>query len=139
VGGGRERGGRKEGGGKRGGKEEEEREEKRRSGEKGKERVGSPYTEMLLVLSVSPKYYNIQENDIFVPISRPHTPPFPPQLSSDADSNVRYGAELLDRLMKDVVSENPHFDIDNFILLLRDRIYTHDGFARQFLISWVCL
>lgn len=72
-------------------------------------------------------------------LSQGHTLlPFPPQLSSDADSNVRYGAELLDRLMKDVVSENPHFDIDNFILLLRDRIYTHDGFARQFLISWVC-
>ena len=39
--------------------------------------------------------------------------------------------------MKDVVSENPHFDIDNFIVLLRDRIYTRDGFARQFLVSWV--
>ena len=59
------------------------------------------------------------------------------QLSSDSDSNVRYGAELLDRLMKDVVSENPHFDIDNFILLLRDRIYTHDGYTKQFLVSWV--
>ena len=59
------------------------------------------------------------------------------QLSCDSDSNVRYGAELLDRLMKDVVSENPHFDIDNFILLLRNRIYTHDGFTRQFLVSWV--
>lgn len=59
------------------------------------------------------------------------------QLSCDADSNVRYGAELLDRLLKDVVSENPHFDIDNFILLLRSRIYTKDGFARQFLVSWV--
>ena len=60
-----------------------------------------------------------------------------PQLSCDSDSNVRYGTELLDRLMKDVVSENPHFDIDNFIVLLRDRIYTRDGFARQFLVSWV--
>ena len=39
--------------------------------------------------------------------------------------------------MKDVVSENPHFDIDNFIYLLRSRIYTKDGFARQFLVSWV--
>lgn len=38
---------------------------------------------------------------------------------------------------KDIVSENPHFDIDNFILLLRDRIYTKDAFARQFLVSWV--
>ena len=59
------------------------------------------------------------------------------QLSCDSDTNVRYGAELLDRLMKDVVSENPHFDIDNFIVLLRDRIYTQDGYARQFLVSWV--
>ena len=39
--------------------------------------------------------------------------------------------------MKDVVSENPHFDTDNFIQLLRERIYTKDGFARQFLVSWV--
>lgn len=64
-----------------------------------------------------------------------HLPPT--QLSSDSDANVRYGAELLDRLMKDVVSENPHFDIDNFIFLLRSRIYTKDGYARQFLVSWV--
>ena len=41
--------------------------------------------------------------------------------------------------MKDVVSENPHFDIDTFIGLLRDRIYSKDGFARQFLVSWVCV
>ncbi len=59
------------------------------------------------------------------------------QLSCDSDSNVRYGAELLDRLMKDVVSENPHFDVDTFISLLRDRIYSNDGNARQFLVSWV--
>ncbi|XP_064393704.1 protein VAC14 homolog isoform X2 [Halichondria panicea] len=59
------------------------------------------------------------------------------KLSCDSDSNVRYGAELLDRLMKDVVSENPHFDVDTFISLLRDRIYSKDGYARQFLVSWV--
>ena len=59
------------------------------------------------------------------------------QLSCDSDANVRYGAELLDRLMKDVVSENPHFDVDDFILLLRTRIYTKDSYARQFLVSWV--
>jgi vacuole morphology and inheritance protein 14 len=35
------------------------------------------------------------------------------------------------------VSENPHFDIDNFIILLRDRIYTQDAFARQFLVTWI--
>ncbi|KAL5466838.1 hypothetical protein EMCRGX_G030989 [Ephydatia muelleri] len=55
----------------------------------------------------------------------------------DADSNVRYGAELLDRLMKDIVSENPHFDIDNFIVLLRNSIYTNNGFAKTFLVSWI--
>ena len=70
---------------------------------------------------------------------------------------MRYGAELLDRLMKvimhivffyfytsqsvvfqEVVSENPHFEVDNFILLLRDRMYTRNGYVRQFLVSWVC-
>ncbi len=59
------------------------------------------------------------------------------QLSCDSDANVRYGAELLDRLMKDIVSENPHFDIDNFIFLLRSRVYTKEAYARQFLVSWV--
>ncbi len=41
--------------------------------------------------------------------------------------------------MKDVVSENPHFDVDTFISLLRDRIYSKDGYARQFLVSWVSI
>eukprot|EP00731_Ephydatia_muelleri_P026917 Em0018g1017a len=59
------------------------------------------------------------------------------KLACDADSNVRYGAELLDRLMKDIVSENPHFDIDNFIVLLRNSIYTNNGFAKTFLVSWI--
>lgn len=59
------------------------------------------------------------------------------KLACDADSNVRYGAELLDRLMKDIVSENPHFDIDNFIMLLRNSIYSNNGFAKTFLVSWI--
>jgi vacuole morphology and inheritance protein 14 len=58
-------------------------------------------------------------------------------MSCDYDSNVRYGAELLDRLLKDIVSENPHFDVDNFISLLRERMYTNNTFARQFLVSWI--
>ena len=36
------------------------------------------------------------------------------------------------------MSENPHFEVDNFILLLRDRMYTRNGYVRQFLVSWVC-
>ena len=40
-------------------------------------------------------------------------------------------------LLKDIVSENPHFDVDGFIMLLRERIYTQNVFARQFLVSWV--
>ena len=38
---------------------------------------------------------------------------------------------------QDIVSENPHFDIDNFIVLLRNSIYTNNGFAKTFLVSWV--
>ena len=40
-------------------------------------------------------------------------------------------------LLQDIVSENPHFDVDGFIILLRERIYTQNVFARQFLVSWV--
>lgn len=54
--------------------------------------------------------------------------------------NVRNGAELLDRLLKDTVTENSgneKFDIVVFMQLLRDRIYVKNSYVRQFLVSWV--
>ncbi|XP_072169595.1 protein VAC14 homolog [Diadema setosum] len=58
-------------------------------------------------------------------------------LSADPDLNVKNGSELLDRLMKDIVTESPNFDLNAFITLLRDRIYTQNSFVGQFILSWV--
>jgi vacuole morphology and inheritance protein 14 len=58
------------------------------------------------------------------------------------DLNVRNGAELLDRLLKDTVTENSgneKFDIIVLMQLLRERIYVKNSYVRQFLVSWVCL
>ena len=40
-------------------------------------------------------------------------------------------------LHQDVVSENNLFDVDNFIVLLRDRMLTKVAYVRTFLVSWV--
>ena len=59
----------------------------------------------------------------------------------DLDLNVRNGAELLDRLLKDTVTENSSnetFDIVVLMQLLRERIYVKNSYVRQFLVSWVC-
>ncbi|XP_038070107.1 protein VAC14 homolog [Patiria miniata] len=59
------------------------------------------------------------------------------QLAADPDINVKNGSELLDRLMKDIVTESPAFDLVAFVPLLRDRIYSTNSFVRQFLLSWI--
>ncbi|ESO93069.1 hypothetical protein LOTGIDRAFT_119746 [Lottia gigantea] len=67
-------------------------------------------------------------NEIFDALSK---------LSSDPEQNVKNGAELLDRLIKDIVTESSSFDLAAFIPLLRERIYTKNTFARQFVVSWI--
>lgn len=62
------------------------------------------------------------------------------KLCCDLDLNVRNGAELLDRLLKDTVTENTgneKFDIIVLMQLLRERIYVKNSYVRQFLVSWV--
>ncbi|KAF7720935.1 hypothetical protein EC973_005759 [Apophysomyces ossiformis] len=89
------------------------------------------------------------------------------KLSADSDITVKNGAELLDRLIKDIVSElattyiSPHqpplntaesneplviptslprntaFSLPRFIPLLSQRIYVLNSSARQFLVSWI--
>ena len=67
--------------------------------------------------------------DIFTSLSR---------LVTDADLSVKNAAELLDRLLKDIVTESSQtFDLTSFIPLLRDRVYTKNSFGRQFVISWI--
>lgn len=60
------------------------------------------------------------------------------RLVTDADQSVKNASELLDRLLKDIVTENSStFELDAFVPMLRSRIYAKDSFARQFVISWV--
>ena len=59
------------------------------------------------------------------------------RLATDQEGSVRSGAEALDRLMKDIVSESPAFDLVAFMTMLRERIMTQSTAARQFLVGWV--
>jgi vacuole morphology and inheritance protein 14 len=59
------------------------------------------------------------------------------KLSSDTEQTVRSGAELLDRLIKEIVRNSPEFDVDELMLLIRERIYTNNSSNRRFIISWL--
>ncbi|KAL5021785.1 hypothetical protein ScPMuIL_000940 [Solemya velum] len=69
-------------------------------------------------------------NDIFDGLSK---------LTADPDQNVKNGTELLDRLIKDIVIESSSFNLVAFIPLLRERVYTKNPFARQFIVSWIAV
>ena len=59
------------------------------------------------------------------------------KLAADTDQNVKNGSDLLDRLIKDIVSESNKFDLVAFVPLLRERIYTEHPSARRFVVSWI--
>jgi vacuole morphology and inheritance protein 14 len=59
------------------------------------------------------------------------------KLSCDTEQTVRSGAELLDRLVKEIVRSSPEFDIEQLMLLIRERIYTNNSSNRRFIISWL--
>ncbi|XP_029032323.1 protein VAC14 homolog isoform X3 [Osmia bicornis bicornis] len=61
-----------------------------------------------------------QFTDIFAALSK---------LACDSEQNVKNATELLDRLMKDIVTESGLFDLVGFMPLLRERIYTKNTFA----------
>ena len=89
------------------------------------------------------------------------------QLAADSELSVKNGAELLDRLIKDIVSESAAsyvsvlnyckedgepieldrdsadlpttFSLERFIPLLEERIHVLNPFARTFLVSWLTL
>uniref|UniRef100_A0A0K0DA40 Protein VAC14 homolog n=1 Tax=Angiostrongylus cantonensis TaxID=6313 RepID=A0A0K0DA40_ANGCA len=58
-------------------------------------------------------------------------------LSADTDQNVRSGAELLDRLLMDIVVSKEDFDIANLMSLIRDRIYVQTSSSRKFIVTWL--
>lgn len=96
---------------------------------------------------------------------RLHGPTDMSQLASDSELSVKNGAELLDRLVKDIVSESAAsyisvlqlsekgadqevleeaelptaFSLSKFIPLLKERIHVISPFTRTFLVSWLTL
>ncbi|KAM0249359.1 hypothetical protein ACHAQJ_009075 [Trichoderma viride] len=89
------------------------------------------------------------------------------KLGADSELSVKNGAELLDRLIKDIVSESAAsyisvletassigedtaagehqqnlptaFSLQRFIPLLKERIHVINPFTRQFLVGWITL
>lgn len=62
------------------------------------------------------------------------------QLAADTELSVKNGMDLLDRLIKDIVSEEDigdQFSLPRFIPLLSERIYTVNPFTRSFLVGWI--
>ncbi|KAH7683470.1 Vacuole morphology and inheritance protein 14 [Dioscorea alata] len=59
------------------------------------------------------------------------------KLSADCDVNVQSAAHLLDRLVKDIVTESDQFSIEEFIPLLRERMNVLNPYVRQFLVGWI--
>ncbi|KAI3466945.1 hypothetical protein Pfo_023608 [Paulownia fortunei] len=59
------------------------------------------------------------------------------KLSADSDANVQSAAHLLDRLVKDIVTEIDQFSIEEFIPLLRERMNVLNPYVRQFLVGWI--
>ncbi|XP_076885337.1 protein VAC14 homolog [Bidens hawaiensis] len=59
------------------------------------------------------------------------------KLSADSDPNVQSAAHLLDRLVKDIVTESDQFSIEEFIPLLQERMNVLNPYVRQFLVGWI--
>ncbi|KAI3717492.1 hypothetical protein L1987_69141 [Smallanthus sonchifolius] len=59
------------------------------------------------------------------------------KLSANSDPNVQSAAHLLDRLVKDIVTESDQFSIEEFIPLLRERMNVLNPYVRQFLVGWI--
>ncbi|XP_065168926.1 protein VAC14 homolog isoform X2 [Atheta coriaria] len=60
-------------------------------------------------------------------------------IATDPEQSVKNASELLDRLMKDIVTESCAFDLEGFMPCIREKLYakSHTTFSRQFIISWI--
>lgn len=46
-------------------------------------------------------------------------------------------SNLLNRLVKDIVTESDSFDIQVFVPLLRSKLEVHNPYVREFLVGWI--
>lgn len=61
------------------------------------------------------------------------------KLFAHVDVDVKNGANLLDRLIKDIVTESETFDIESFIPLLQKHIKRTKPYIRQLLVGWISI
>ncbi|XP_039759287.1 protein VAC14 homolog isoform X1 [Pararge aegeria] len=59
------------------------------------------------------------------------------RLAADPELQVRNGAEVLDRLVKDIVTESAALELGAVVPLVRERMYTRSAAARQFAVGWL--
>lgn len=59
------------------------------------------------------------------------------KLFADVDDTVKNGANLLDRLVKDIVTESDDFSVDEFLPLLQNYIRRTNPYIRQLLVGWI--
>jgi vacuole morphology and inheritance protein 14 len=61
------------------------------------------------------------------------------KLYADVDVDVKNGANLLDRLIKDIVTESDAFHVEQFLPLLQNYIRRTNPYIRQLLVGWITL
>ncbi|GKY98408.1 hypothetical protein MPSEU_000798300 [Mayamaea pseudoterrestris] len=61
------------------------------------------------------------------------------KLYADVDVDVKNGATLLDRLLKDIVAESVDFQIEHFLPVLQNYIRRTNPFIRQLIVGWITL
>ena len=59
------------------------------------------------------------------------------KLFADVDVDVKNGANLLDRLIKDIVTESESFHVEHFLPLLQTYIRRTNPYIRQLLVGWI--
>ncbi|KAL7550836.1 hypothetical protein ACHAWF_017820 [Thalassiosira exigua] len=59
------------------------------------------------------------------------------KLFADVDVDVKNGANLLDRLVKDIVTESESFHVEHFLPLLTTYIRRTNPYIRQLLVGWI--
>jgi vacuole morphology and inheritance protein 14 len=59
------------------------------------------------------------------------------KLFADVDVDVKNGANLLDRLIKDIVTEADNFQVEQFLPLLQNYIRRTNPYIRQLILGWI--